>query len=183
MSYARFGWDGSDVYVYEHVSGFIECCGCNLVEPEDPDFMYGSAQLKTARLALEHLEEHVSAGQTVPADTFERIKADHPDLDAEIPPYEREYEFKRVIITTETGSTYKILHNICHKQDKDGNHLDSFKVFYITGISADTQSMDDIFDKIKDGTFERRLPEVGERMYISGRDGWWLSTTVISVER
>jgi hypothetical protein len=26
MSYARFGWEDSDVYVYEHVGGYIECC-------------------------------------------------------------------------------------------------------------------------------------------------------------
>ena len=29
MSYCRFGWGGSDVYVFESEAG-LECCGCKL---------------------------------------------------------------------------------------------------------------------------------------------------------
>lgn len=83
MSYARFGWEGSDVYVYEHFAGFIECCGCWFQDWDGEDF----PQLKTAREALEHLEKHVEAGHCVPDKTFERIRAEYPDLDAPIEPY------------------------------------------------------------------------------------------------
>lgn len=86
MSYARFGWDGSDVYIFEHVGGFIQCCGCTLTNPEDGEH-FGFANLKTAREALTHLDEHVKAGDHVTPRTFERIREEHPDLDAEIPPY------------------------------------------------------------------------------------------------
>ena len=30
MSYCRFAWDGSDVYVFGSGDGVIECCGCSL---------------------------------------------------------------------------------------------------------------------------------------------------------
>jgi hypothetical protein len=83
VSYARFGWDGSDVYVYEHYAGFIECCGCMFCDWEKDVF----PQLKTAREALEHLDKHVEAGHCVPADTFEKIRNEYPDLDKEIEPY------------------------------------------------------------------------------------------------
>lgn len=32
MSYARFGCDGSQVYIYDDCSGGTTCCGCALVE-------------------------------------------------------------------------------------------------------------------------------------------------------
>jgi hemerythrin-like domain-containing protein len=89
MSYARFGWEGSDVYIFEHVGGFIECCGCSMasVDEDDPNAFFGSARLNTAREALDHLEEHVKVGDNVPMKTFQRILADHPNLDAQIKKY------------------------------------------------------------------------------------------------
>lgn len=72
MSYARWGSD-SNVYVYEG-SGGIVCCGCSLNE--------NSQIYATARLALNHLEEHLKAGELVPNYTIEEIKQDHPDLDS-----------------------------------------------------------------------------------------------------
>lgn len=57
MSYVRFAWEGSDVYVFESVRG-LECCGCRLQdlgfccdEPED---------------MIAHLAAHRRAGQFVP---------------------------------------------------------------------------------------------------------------------
>lgn len=87
MSYARFGWDGSDVYVFEHVGGFIQCCGCLLTEPEDGED-FGFANFKTPREALAHLEEHVSAGHFVPSYTFGRMREDYKlVMDTPIEPY------------------------------------------------------------------------------------------------
>lgn len=72
MSYARWGSD-SNVYVYEGDVGIV-CCDCSLNQ--------GSQIYATARLALNHLEEHLKAGQLVPDYTIEELKQDHPNLDA-----------------------------------------------------------------------------------------------------
>lgn len=80
MSFERFST--SDVYVYEHVSGFIECCGCWFVDWDTEAF----PSFKTPRKALEHLYRHMSAGHDVGASVARIIKA-YPDLDIEIQPY------------------------------------------------------------------------------------------------
>lgn len=85
MSYARMSGD-SDVYVYEHSSGFIECCGCRLTAAEEYED-FGFARLSTAREALAHLEWHVREGDRVPQRAFDRIRKEHEDLDAAIPAY------------------------------------------------------------------------------------------------
>ncbi len=88
MSYARFGWDGSDVYVFEHTGGGIECCGCCLTDPAE-DTWFGSMNFKTPREALAHLEEHVAAGHCVPSDTFNRMREEYKDsMDTVIEAYE-----------------------------------------------------------------------------------------------
>lgn len=100
MSYARFG-DHSDVYIYEHVGGFIECCGCLLVEPENEQEIFGFYHANTAREILSHIDEHLSKGHVVPDYCIDRIKKEHPDLDAQIPPYvrspEEEARFKQLM--------------------------------------------------------------------------------------
>lgn len=85
MSYARFSAE-SDVYVYPHFAGFIECCGCSLSEAEDGED-FGFTQLQTAREALEHLDKHRAAGHEVPTRAYEHIRAEYEDLDAQIEPY------------------------------------------------------------------------------------------------
>ena len=57
MSYCRFAWDGSDVYVYESEEG-IECCGCRLNA-------YGTTT-DTPEEMIMHLAEHKKAGHFVP---------------------------------------------------------------------------------------------------------------------
>lgn len=85
MSYARMSSE-SDVYVYEHCAGFIECCGCRLTAPDEWEDV-GFAKLSTAREALEHLEWHVREGDLVPQRAFDRVREEHPDLDKAIEPY------------------------------------------------------------------------------------------------
>lgn len=87
MSYARFRAGISDVYVYHHYQGFIECCGCGLTPP-DSNEMFGFFEAHTAREILGHLEDHRKAGDLVPDKTFERIKEEYPDLDEQIERYE-----------------------------------------------------------------------------------------------
>lgn len=95
MSYARFGWDGSDVYVFgtrrDGLEGF-ECCGCYLVEarwvedenaflggylesvnPEESIsfFTYSNVEM------IDHLIEHREAGHGVPDRTFSELAGEH----------------------------------------------------------------------------------------------------------
>lgn len=94
MSFERFL--SSDVYIYEHVGGFIECCGCSLVDPADDVEMFGFAQLKTPREALAHLDEHEAAGDDI-GGARRRIEREYENLDAPIEPYVRsEEDAKRI---------------------------------------------------------------------------------------
>lgn len=95
MSFERFG--SSDVYIFEHVGGFIECCGClfrdSLPYDDDSD---GFPQLATPREALEHLDYHEKAGHDI-GKARNRIIETYPDLDVEIEPYETSPEVRERI--------------------------------------------------------------------------------------
>lgn len=81
MSFERFS--SSDVYIYEHVSGFIECCGCWFSDWDTEPF----PQLKTPREALEHLDRHEKAGHDI-GGARRRIEKEYEgNLDKEIEPY------------------------------------------------------------------------------------------------
>lgn len=67
MSYCRFGWDGSDVYVYSGPDGY-ECCGCK--------FKNGFVSLPKAEAMADHLREHIAQGHTVPDGVIPEILAD-----------------------------------------------------------------------------------------------------------
>lgn len=80
-------------------------------------------------------------------------------------------------ITTETGSVYTIDdHGICVKTDKSGRRIDAFKPFVMIPVTDEVETISDI----------RALPHgdpvVGCRLYLSGRNVWWLTTYVVSVE-
>ena len=89
MSYARFGWEGSDVYVFATPSGgeeVIECCGCNLATPIklDPPLVdlfgivheYSSSSFYADYPGemISHLNIHIAKGQTVPEYTLDRLR-------------------------------------------------------------------------------------------------------------
>lgn len=72
MSYARFGWDGSDVYV---ISGFDRdygsgwgCISCILVE----EGFFAIVE----QAMINHLLAHRNAGHTVPQEAFDRLVAE-----------------------------------------------------------------------------------------------------------
>ena len=86
MSYARFGSDGSDVYVYASSRG-IECCGCCLIPRhwvDDPASPIGGYLRKddptqtetysSNAAAIAHMEAHRAAGHVVPEQVFERLR-------------------------------------------------------------------------------------------------------------
>lgn len=85
MSFARFS--SSDIYIFEHVGGYIQCCACNIVEPADGE-LFGFANLKTPREALAHLDLHEAAGHDIGSARV-RIEKEYPNLDIQIEPYKR----------------------------------------------------------------------------------------------
>lgn len=58
MSYCRFGWDNSDVYIFQHVQAGLECCGCHL-DPKKWDYT-------DVAEFLAHLDRHKDVGHVVP---------------------------------------------------------------------------------------------------------------------
>ena len=88
MSFERFS--SSDVYIFEHVGGFIECCGCSLTEVDEGE-IFGFAKLTTPREALAHLDAHEAAGDDI-GGARRRIEREYKDLDAPIEPFVRSEE-------------------------------------------------------------------------------------------
>lgn len=74
MSYARFGWDGSDVYVFLDVGGFLSCCGCGLSRK--------SFKANSTDEMIAHLREHIAAGDCVPADVIPGLEAVRAENDS-----------------------------------------------------------------------------------------------------
>lgn len=89
MSYCRFL--EADAYIYEHVGGFIECCGCSLTDPEDGE-IFEFFHANTAREMLTHMDEHRAAGDYIPERAYDGIRADNPDLDKQIEKWQRKNE-------------------------------------------------------------------------------------------
>lgn len=79
MSYARFGYDDSDVYVFLSSEGYLECCGCSLNE----QWYY-----ETTDEMLAHLEEHRAQGHNVPQDCIDELLADKEENDQWIATYD-----------------------------------------------------------------------------------------------
>jgi hypothetical protein len=71
MSYARFGWDGSDVYVFMSVGEFLECCACILAHEDWESFQAGDTQTM-----IDHLNKHKNSGHNVPRDIYDHLWED-----------------------------------------------------------------------------------------------------------
>lgn len=86
MSFERFMT--SDIYMFEHVGGFIQCCGCWFgdwgisIEGNGDSF----PEFKTPREALAHLDAHEQAGHDI-GSARNRIEKEYSDLDVQIQPY------------------------------------------------------------------------------------------------
>lgn len=79
MSYARFGWEGSDVYVYTDIHGYICCCGC-IIDRGENDAV-GWKKLYSTDDALAHLDEHRRWGHCVPEDCYDGLREDRVEND------------------------------------------------------------------------------------------------------
>ena len=72
MSYCRFS-DG-DVYMYSSLSlGKIVCCACRLNKKDKRDW-YPDSILNSSKEALNHLKEHIYAGDKVPKCARDMLK-------------------------------------------------------------------------------------------------------------
>ena len=71
MAFARFS-DG-DVYVYLNVDGLFECCACRIL---GPGLTGGCHLVETSAEMLAHLEEHRAAGDDVPEECLDELRAD-----------------------------------------------------------------------------------------------------------
>lgn len=71
VSYARWGCDGSDVYVFATGDYFV-CCDCKLHGDTD-------ATCKDEGLMIAHLLEHRDAGHVVPESAIERLKQEQKE--------------------------------------------------------------------------------------------------------
>jgi len=108
MSYARWGWEGSDVYVY--LTNYkqelvIQCCGCFLEKPKKlkkpytdilgilHEVEYKSVFLKTSGEAVQHFNLHREKGDTVPQETIDDILKDFPDINASLKEQEKKNDF------------------------------------------------------------------------------------------
>lgn len=90
MSYCRFAWDGSDVYVYEDVSGGWTCCGCRIGENR-----FNSPTIEGMLL---HLVEHKKAGDFVPRYAIESLWYDLPGPNDPVRPEPEEFRKSREMI-------------------------------------------------------------------------------------
>lgn len=68
MSYARFGQDGSHVYVYRNPHGAYVCCGCPRLDD--------AITVPTASDMIAHLELDRSSGYVVPDDAIDRLRTE-----------------------------------------------------------------------------------------------------------
>jgi len=81
MSYCRWS-DESDVYLYAHVAGGWECCGCFLEE---------QTTMTTLQDVLDHLQAHRDAGHKVLESAFDRVRSEIEEYGADsTSPYARQ---------------------------------------------------------------------------------------------
>lgn len=75
MAYSRF-FD-SDIYIYPHVGGWIECAACWLNERADEYSLFSmSEEIYDDGHLITHVREHIKAGHDVPEGLLLEILAD-----------------------------------------------------------------------------------------------------------
>jgi hypothetical protein len=80
-------------------------------------------------------------------------------------------------ITTETGSVYDIdKYGMCIKTDKNGERIDMFKLLVTIPVPHHVKLVKEIY------TLPQGEPIIGQRLYLSGLNTWWLTTPVVSVD-
>lgn len=82
-------------------------------------------------------------------------------------------------VTTESGAVYRITKNrICYKTDHYGHTYPPFKIWVMKSLDPDNLPFEwSSLNEIPTGP-----PEIGKRLYVAGREEWWISTRVVSIE-
>lgn len=76
MAYSRF--TDSDIYIYPHVGGWIECSACWLNERSDEYSLFSmSEEINDDEHLITHIREHIKAGHDIPEGLLEEILADN----------------------------------------------------------------------------------------------------------
>ena len=84
-------------------------------------------------------------------------------------------------ITTTTGAIYTIRNGICQKI-KDGVVVDTFKLWDMRqNKDVDTKALMLPWQNGEQWETVNR-PTIGRHMYVAGKDVWWITTPVVSVE-
>jgi len=75
MAYSRF--TNSDIYIYSHVEGYIECSACILNEPQDEYSLFSmSEQIHDDGHLILHIRSHIKAGHDLPVGLLAEILSD-----------------------------------------------------------------------------------------------------------
>ena len=75
MAYSRFS--NSDIYIYSHVGGWIECAACWLNEGSDEYSLFSmSEEIHDDVHLMAHVREHIKAGHDIPEGLLEEILSD-----------------------------------------------------------------------------------------------------------
>jgi len=84
-----------------------------------------------------------------------------------------------MIITTESGTVYNLSNGFCVR-----NGQFEFKYWYRYCFDyEDGAPASEIPMPYEDKDVDKRLPiQVGKRMYLGGKDGWIISTNIVSIE-
>lgn len=82
-------------------------------------------------------------------------------------------------VTTESGAVYRISeHRICYKTDHHGYHWSPFKIWTMKPIDPD--NLPSTWEEVH--ALPSGDPVIGMRLYVAGKDEWWFSTRVVSIE-
>ena len=76
MAYSRFA--DSDIYIYPHVEGHIECAGCFLNISPDENTIFKSEHILDDETLLMHILQHRISGHNIPEGLESEILSD-PD--------------------------------------------------------------------------------------------------------
>ena len=83
MSVARWGCEGSGVYVFDHCSLGLVCWDCPLATAGE-GFVADPSETKDpvpeARNMLDHLQRHIDRGETVPESCIAELRSRLPEV-------------------------------------------------------------------------------------------------------
>ena len=75
MAYTRFS--NSDIYIYSHIDGYIECCACWLNENKDEYSLFlDNVKIYDDLELARHLKKHAAQGHEMPINLLQEILQD-----------------------------------------------------------------------------------------------------------